>query len=158
MTTSKQLSRRQLAVMEELFAGELDEQMVLDKYKVGRKLYNRWLAEPAFAEQIERCVAAAYRQSALLVARNAPSAAKKLVELAGSGKGETARKACLDIISMQNSPPTGGERRGAKDEKRGTKEDGRRTGDDLSPETATRLLAVLAEETKPSLPCDYLTF
>jgi hypothetical protein len=146
MTTSKQLSRRQLAVMEELFAGTLDEQAVLDKYKVGRKLYNRWLAEPAFAEQIERCVAAANRQSALLVARHAPSAARKLVQLAEMDKGETTRKACLDIISM-HSPPTGAERRGAKDEKRGAKDEGRRTGDDLSPETATRLLAALAEDT-----------
>ena len=138
MTEPKQLSKRQLAVLEDLFADELDEQGVLDKYKVSRKLYNRWLAEPAFAERLDRCVAAAYRRSAVLVACNALSAARKLLELTKSGQGETARKACLDIILMNatarsaDTPATAPDTPSARPP--------------LSDETATRLLAVLAEE------------
>lgn len=142
MTEPKRLSKRQLAVLEDLFAGERDEQAVLDKYKVSRKLYNRWLTEPAFAEQIERSVAAAYRRSAVLVACNAPSAARKLLELTSSGQGETARKACLDIILMNTpartadtpAPPPGNSP----------------ARPPLSDETATRLLAALAEEKNAS--------
>lgn len=138
MTESKQLSRRQLAVVEDLFAGEPDEQMVLDKYKVSRKLYNRWLAEPAFAEQLDRCVAAAHRRSAVLVACSAASAAKKLLELTKSGQGETARKACLDIILM-NTPTCS-----ADSPTIPPGNPANRTP--LSDETASRLLAALAED------------
>jgi hypothetical protein len=140
MTKAKQLSKKQLVVIENLFTGELGEQAVLDKYKVSRKLYNKWLADEAFAEQLDQYVAGAYRQSAFLIARYAPRAAAKLVQLTESEKGETTRKACLDIISMPmlanrdlrhpaqrqitDCPPT----------------------QQLSERTASRLLAVLAED------------
>ncbi len=139
MTEPKRLSKRQLAVLEDLFAGEPNEQSVLDKYKVSRKLYNRWLAEPAFAEQLERYIAAAYRRSAVLVACNAPSAARKLLELTGSDKGETARKACLDIILMSTPARSA--------DAPATPPDYSPAQPPLSDETASRLLAALAEDT-----------
>jgi hypothetical protein len=137
MIEPKPLGKRQRAVLEDLFAGELDEEAVLDKYKVSRKLYSRWLTEPAFAEQLDRRVAAAHRRSAVLVASKAPTAAKKLLDLAESGQGETARKACLDIILMK--PPAG-----PADAAIGAETPSERPP--LSDETAARLLAVLAEE------------
>jgi len=100
MPKKKQLSKRQLAVIAELFSGELDEQAVLDKYKVSRSLFNIWQSDHNFVEQFENRIAAAYRQSSALMARYAPLAAAKLIELTESDKPETARKACLDIISM----------------------------------------------------------
>lgn len=100
MPKKKQLSKRQLAVIAELFSGELDEQAVLDKYKVSRSLFNIWQSDDNFVEQFESRIAAAYRQSTALMARYAPLAAAKLIELTESEKPETARKACLDIISM----------------------------------------------------------
>jgi len=138
MTEPKQLSKRQLAVAEDLFAGELDEQKVLDKYKVSRKLYNRWLAEPAFIERLKQCIEAAHLRSAVLVARNAPKAASTLFELTKSGQGETARKACLDIILM-NTPARSADSPAPP---------GAVPPDHppLSDEAATRLLAALAEE------------
>jgi len=99
MGKRKQLTKRQLAVIEDLFAGELDEQAVLDKHKISRNVYNKWLADECFAEQFNECIARAYRQSELIIARYAPLAAAKLVQLTESDKEETARKACLDIIS-----------------------------------------------------------
>jgi hypothetical protein len=143
MTKAKQLSKKQLAAVEDLFTGELAEQAVLDKYKVSRKLYNKWLADEVFAEQCDQHIVGAYRQSALLIARYVPVAAAKIVQLTESGKEETARKTCLDIIFMRRpaerlaaTPVVAG-----NDPTSVTSEPPQ-----LSPETAGRLLAVLAEE------------
>jgi hypothetical protein len=140
MSESKKLTKRQLAVLEDLFTGELDEQAVLDKHAVPRCLYERWLADERFTEQIERRIAHAYCQSRMILARYAPTAAVRLVELTDCEKEETARKACLDIISLQwpashnapsDAPPASQAPAPAPD---------------LSPETASRLLAALAEQ------------
>lgn len=136
----KRLSKRQLAVIEDLFAGELDEQVILDKYNVSRSLYNKWLADDRFVEQFSERIARAYRQSELIIARYAPLAAAKLVQLTESEKAETARKACLDILSV---PTSAGKSAVTNTENAvsGPLETGQ-----LSPETAGRLLAALAEE------------
>jgi hypothetical protein len=140
MSESKKLSKRQLAVLEDLFTGELDEQGVLDKHAVPRCLYEKWLADERFAGQFERRIAHAYRQSRMILARYAPTAAVRLVELTDCEKEETARKACLDIISLQwpasheapsGTPPLSSAPAPAPD---------------LSPEAASRLLAALAEQ------------
>ncbi len=139
MTRPKPLTRRQLAVLDKLFDSDANEQDVLKTCKVESMLFNKWLTEPAFIEQFDKHIAAARRRSALHLARCAPKAASRLVSLSEKGEGETARKACLDIISGCDSPPTA-------DQRRETKDDGRETRDDLSPETASRLLAALAAE------------
>ncbi len=135
MTKEKRLSKKQLAVVDDMFAGELGELAVLDKHNVSRNLYNRWLTDKAFVEQFDQRVAGAHRQSTFLIARSAPLAAGRLVRLTESGKGETTRKVCLDIISM-HAPA---------DQQAATAE----VVPDLpslSSETVGRLLAVLAEE------------
>ena len=101
MAQRKKLSKKQLAVMEDLFNGGLDEQAVLDKHKVSRNVYDRWLTDGLFVSEFDRRIMSAHRQSAALIARYAPLAAAKLVQLTESEKEETARKACLDIISLQ---------------------------------------------------------
>ena len=138
MHESKRLTRRQHALLEDLFTGELDEQAVLDKHAVTHHLYEHWLADERFAAQFEQRIAHAYRQSRMILARNAPAAATKLAELAGSKKEETARKACLDIISsyqpvMAPTPPRAPSPQGSP-------------APDLSPESASRLLAILADQ------------
>ena len=141
MPKAKQLTKRQLAVIEDLFAGELDEQAILDKYKLSRELYNKWRNDDSFTEQFERRIADAYRQSTVLIARYAPVAAVKLIQLTESEKAETARKACLDIISMpiltanRKTPPS------EEPQPADTQQPAL-----LSAQTAGRLLAVLAEE------------
>jgi len=136
---AKRLSARQLAVIDELFDGEQSEQDVLAKCKVSRKLYGRWLADEIFTAELDRRMAEAYRRSALLIARHAPTAADRLLELTKCKKEETARKACLDIISMPNAGSPGGP---------GPATDSTSPTDPphLSPETAGKLLAVLAAE------------
>jgi len=148
MTKRNQLTKRQLAVIEDLFSdfSMADEQAVLDKHKVSRNLYNKWLADSSFIEQIEQRIAAAHRQSAALIARYAPLAAAKLVQLTDSEKEETARKACLDIISMPQiaSLKSQTENHKAKIANRGTSDS--QIAPQLSDQTVSRLLAVLAEE------------
>jgi hypothetical protein len=140
MAEGKVLSKRQLAVINDIFAGELDEGAVLAKHKVSRSRYSRWLADEIFGAEFDRRVASAHRQSAALIARYAPLAAAKLVELVGSDKEETARKACLDIISLpalsakRAEQPNGGE--GA----------GTRETEQLPAKVCSRLLAALAED------------
>ena len=100
MARRKKLSKKQLAVIDDLFGGELDEQAVLEKHKVNRNIYNRWLADELFVSEFDSRVMSAHRQSVVLIAKYAPLAAAKLVQLTESDKEETARKACMDIISL----------------------------------------------------------
>jgi len=140
MSKTKQLSKKQLAVIEDLFSGELDEQQVLDKHNVSRNVYNKWLAEERFDDEFSRRIDSAHRQSRLIIAGYAPIAAAKLVQLTESESQETARKACLDIISLPNIAAKKAEQL-SKEQKSDEAQ-----GEQFSAETAARLLAALAEE------------
>ena len=140
MTRRKYLSQRQLAVIEDLFNSDLDEQAVLDKHKVRRNTYDRWLEDKLFAERFKQYVNGLKRRSELLMAKYSCLAAAKLVELTASGKDETARKACLDIIS---SPKIGPQKTEQSDK---GKKDSDKQAEQLPEATASRLLAALAEE------------
>lgn len=141
MARKKQLSGRQLAVINDLFGGELDEQSVLDKHKVSRGLYNKWLAEDNFAAEFSRRIAALNRQGEFIIARYAALAAAKLVQLTESESQETARKACLDIISLPKLSAKA-KRPAAEPKRSGVKE--------LSTGTASRLLSALADRREKS--------
>jgi hypothetical protein len=138
MSKQNKLSQRQLDVIEDLFASELDEQAVLEKYRVTPRLYKKWQADDAFIEQFQRRIAAAYRSSAALLARSAPKAAAKLVQLTQCKKEEIVRKACLDIISM-HTPLSAPPRPKAADP------DVPEQSPTLSEQTASKILALLAE-------------
>ncbi len=103
MGGKKQLSIRQTAVLEDLFEGELDEQQVLQKHKLRRNAFNKWREDEVFAAEFEQRLAWLNRQSELVIAKYARLAASKLVQLTDSEIHETARKACLDIISLPKS-------------------------------------------------------
>jgi hypothetical protein len=140
MAKTKQLSKRQLDVIEDLFDERMLEQDVLDKYNVGRNLFNKWLLDETFTEQLDKRIAAAYRSSTIYIARYAPLAAAKLVQLTDSTKVETARRACLDIISMNLSGENSTGMTVAGGEKLSE------NPPPFSADTAGKLLAVLAEQ------------
>jgi len=140
MSKTKKLTKRQRAVLDDLFVGKLDEQEALDKHRVSRTVYHRWLADERFAAEFEERIVHSYRQSRVILARGAAKAANNLVGLAGSEKGETARKACLDIIALHS--PSHADTKQAPTAK--SKPDP--STPQLPPETASRLLAALAEE------------
>lgn len=139
MTRRKHLSQRQLAVLDDLFNSDIDEQAVLDKHKVRRSTYDRWLEDKLFAERFKQYVNGLKRRSELLMAKYSCLAAAKLVGLTASGKDETARKACLDIISL---PKVGAQKTERPD--KATKNSDN-PAEQLPEETASRLLAALAE-------------
>lgn len=143
MAKVKHLSTRQHKTIEELFSDKPDEQAVLDKYNISRTLYNKWLIDETFTEQFDKRIAASYRQSAAIIARNAPLAAAKLVKLTDSDKPETARKVCLNIISKPSSGTNTANPTAAKCRNTASAEN---ESQQLSAETAGKLLAVLAEE------------
>ena len=152
MAKRKRLSKRQLAVIDDLFAGELDEQAVLDKHGVSGNVYNKWLTDEVFQAEFARRISGARLASEALIARYCLVAAAKLVQLTDSENQETARKACLDIINL---PLRGLPRLSAKDRAVHAKSssdaesaEGGPAAQQLSPETAGKLLAALAEEKK----------
>ena len=67
MAKRKELSKKQLAVIDDLFSAELDEQAILEKHKVNRNVYNRWLADGLFVSDFDRRIMSAHRQSAALI-------------------------------------------------------------------------------------------
>jgi len=95
----QRLSKRQLAVIEDLFGGSMEEPQVLEKHNVSTRLYRKWLANEVFADELKFRIESAKRTGELIIARYTPVAAAKLVGLIDSDKAETVRKACIDIIS-----------------------------------------------------------
>jgi hypothetical protein len=76
------------------------------------------------------------------MARHLPWAAQRLVQLTVSEKDETARKACLDVISLHNDDV-------AQDIAEAP-QPRNELPPRLSPEKASRMLAILAEDEEPS--------
>jgi hypothetical protein len=135
MSSTKEITKKQRAVIEDLFAGKLDEDGIFEKHKIDRRTYDKWLADDNFANEFDRRLKSAHRQGELIIARFAAVAAAKLVELTESTNPETARKACLDVINClrQNNQPSPAEQAGEVEQP-----------PDLPPELASRLLAALA--------------
>jgi hypothetical protein len=143
MSNTQRLTRQQLAVIDDLFLGKLDEPAILRKHNVSRTRYEQWLEDDRFVAQFEKRISRAYQQTRLLLARNARAAAEKLVGLTKAEKGErteTTRKACLDIITFR--PPSSTPSVQIPPAQQASTPE----TPDLSPETASRLLAALAKE------------
>ena len=143
MSKEKVLSAKQLAVIEDLFEGK-KEQEILKKHNLSRKLYNKWLADEAFNRKLDRRAEWEYRKSAFRLARSTREAVTNLIGLTKSQQSETARKACIDIITISANRSAGGSE---------TQADNPATGPESPPltqETAGKLLAVLAEQQQKS--------
>jgi hypothetical protein len=132
----KYLNQKQTAVLDDLFNSELDEQGVLEKHRVRRGTYERWLDDELFAERYERYIHRIRQRSELLLAKYRSLAAAKLIELTTSKKPETARKACLDIISQPR----------VKTETETTEKESGKQAEAISDAQASRILAAMAEE------------
>ena len=138
MARKKHLSKKQSVVIDELFTGQLSETEILKKHNVSRQLFDKWQSDELFAAQFDRRIEALNRQSEFIIAKYAALAAAKLVQLTESKNAETARKACLDIISLPKQLSKKNEQLDDKETEADTPK--------LPPETAARILAALAEE------------
>jgi len=139
MARRRYLSQKQLAVLDDLFTSDLGEQAILDKHKVRRSTYDRWLEDKLFAERFKQYVNGLKRRSELLLAKYSCLAAAKLVQLTESKNQETARKACLDIMSV---PKVVGKETKAPTDPQSSPD---KQAEQLPAQTASKLLAVLAE-------------
>jgi len=94
------LGQKQLAVIADIFDNALSEPDALAKNHVSKWLYKKWLANPAFLAELDARFDQSIRQTRFLIARCLPLAVQRLTNLIVSDKDETARKACLDLISL----------------------------------------------------------
>ena len=131
------LSKKQLAVIDEMFTGELDTDAILAKHNVTRRQYDKWLSDENFKSEFTHRIEWLNLQSQALIARYASLAAAKLVALTDSEKEETRRKACLDIISLP---------RLAAQKQTAPADSDIEPVENLHPDTASRLLEALAKE------------
>jgi len=131
------LSNKQLAVLDDIFNNGLTEQQALEKHNITTCRYRKWLENGLFEHEINARIDAAIRQSKLVMAHHLPWAAQRLAQLTVSEKDETARKACLDVISLHND-----------DIAQDIAEVPQPTDEipPISPEKASRMLAILAED------------
>ena len=146
MTKAKPLNTKQLAVIDDLFEGRMEEPEMLKNHNVSRKLYDRWLADEDFNDHLDRRMVWEYRRCEFMLAHYARVAASNLVRLtdADPRQPEAARKACIDIITMRANLLAGTRSSGTPalpvDNQKLLPE-----SPNLSPETAGKILAVLAE-------------
>ncbi len=139
MSKVTQLTKKQFEVIEDLFEGKLKENEILQKHKVSRAAYNKWLADDNFIGEFDKRIEVSHMRNAAHIARDISKALVNLVELS-KGQGETARKACLDIIALQSHAAAQTQIQPK------TNEQSEPPQSDLSPEAASRILAALAEE------------
>lgn len=105
-----ELTEEQLAVIEDLVDGELDETAVLSKHGVSKGDYRQWLEQEAYIAELQFLMDSARRLGMFRIARYAPDAAKSLLALAkDKSKPDVARRACLDILTMPQTLADGGD-------------------------------------------------
>jgi len=140
MGRRKYLTQKQLAVLDDLFNGELDEQEVLNKHRVRRGTYGRWLEYEAFRERFKQYVNVLVWRSERLLAKYSCDAARRLTKLTEAENEEVARKACLDVMGMPKRIVQQLEVAKVSECGEGVEIP------QLSARTASKLLAVLAED------------
>lgn len=141
MAKLKALNAKQLAVIDDLFEGRMEEPEMLKNHNISRKLYDRWLADESFNGHLDRRMVWEYRRCEFMLAHYARVAASNLVRLtdADPKQPEAARKACIDIITMRANLLAGTP---------AVPVDNSASAESppMTPETAGKILAVLAEE------------
>ncbi len=147
MSKAKPLSAKQLAVIDDLFEGRLQEPEILRNHNVSRKLYDRWLADESFNDHLDRRMVWEYRRCEFMLAHYARVAASNLVRLTDTDpkQPESARKACIDVITMRANL-LAGDRSSGTAALPGDNPAPALESPNFTPETAGKLLAVLAEE------------
>jgi hypothetical protein len=140
MAKAKPLKAKQLAVIDDLFVSKLKDSRILKKHGVGRKLYDKWLADESFRRHLEARKAWECRHNEIILVRSAREAMSNLMDLTKSKQAETARKACLDIITMCSNLSAG------SDTKPGENPTPASESLNLTPERAGKILTFLAEE------------
>jgi len=131
------LTKKQLEVIDDLFESGGDESAVLEKHNIPHKLWQKWQSDKDFNDAVTDRLESSKRRSRIILAQYLPVAAAKLVQLCGSDKEETARRACLDVLGLRN--------RIADAANGDDDENPQEPSETLDPATASKILAVLAD-------------
>ncbi|MGA2915787.1 MAG: hypothetical protein ABSE89_07150 [Sedimentisphaerales bacterium] len=129
------LTKEQLAIIDDLFESGGDETAVLQKHNISRTVLQDWLKDKDFSDCVADRLKLSKLHSEILLSKYASFAATKLIQLCQSENQETSRKACLDILNLQND--------------RLLKTDAGQLVESLpslDPATASKILAALAQE------------
>ena len=145
MSKAKPLSAKQLAVIDDIFEGRMEEPGMLKKHNISRELYDMWLADEDFNDHLDRRMVWEYRRCEFMLAHYARVAASNLVRLTDCKSEEAARKSCIDIITMRANLLVGTHSPGTPALPGDNPKSPPETSN-LLPETAGKILAVLAEE------------
>jgi predicted DNA-binding protein YlxM (UPF0122 family) len=134
---SEHLTKKQKAVLDDLFSGTFTTQEVFEKWKVSRRTYYGWHNQECFSVEFNRLMILAQNVPDLVFARYASNVAERLVGLTVCEKEETARKACMDVITHPDLK--------AKLRSKIKIEPKEEPHPEISEELATKILTVLAD-------------
>ncbi|HBG26743.1 MAG: hypothetical protein A2Y10_00765 [Planctomycetes bacterium GWF2_41_51] len=123
---------KQLKVIRELFEGNEGEKKVLEDNNVSEQTWRRWLADKHFISKVTNKIETAKLANQILLAKLMPVVTTRLLQLCSSENEDVSRKACLTLVELQN-------------DKEINLQFEEKPEMQIEPETASKILAVLAE-------------
>lgn len=126
-----------LRAVDEILKGE-DEAKVLERYEIEPETFDKLLNSPKFILQVSNRIGLSIIRSKLLIAQYAQVATAKLISMTNCEKEETARKACLDVITLATKQSD------ATIQKEEVSEIVNSANQPITDEQASKMLAVLA--------------
>jgi hypothetical protein len=140
------LNRQHKHVITDLFENGLKEHEVCAKHGLALDELRQWYRDDAFRQEVSLRLFVPVAIARIMLARAAADVASRLVAMTYSDKEETARKACLNIIGLLPW---------VHDE---VTDQGSRIAEPdfscLTADTASRFLAIIAEERQPNIRRD----
>jgi len=88
-----------LVAVDEILKGE-SEDKTLKRHRIEPEAFDKLLNNPKFVLQVSNRIGLSIIRTKLLIAQYARAATAKLIHLTECDKEETARKACLDVITL----------------------------------------------------------
>lgn len=93
------------ALVESLYAGRADLRHIATGHNLTLLDLAAWMADPAVAGSLDALCRLADARAALFLSRSRAAAGKSLLRLArDSDAAETARKACVDLLTLRAAP------------------------------------------------------
>lgn len=104
------------SMLRELATDAVDLHELAVRHRMTRLEMAKWIGKPRHSAMVEAISRLADRRAALLLALGRAEAARALTDMARGGGhgGETARKACLDLLKLVPPPVSGGPRAAAR--------------------------------------------
>ncbi|MCE5339520.1 MAG: hypothetical protein LLF92_00130 [Planctomycetaceae bacterium] len=133
------ITKKHTKIIDEWVQNEVDETELIQKYRISFKKLSKLLNYKQTKDEIDGRLEVAKKRSQLLIAKYLPVATAKLIELCNSDNNETSRKACMDLIKEELQE---------KFAEPITQTEAQEPAPKIDNETASTILAVLAEKKK----------